>query len=535
MAQQLGLDSAVAVAQRSPERLGGELGGERFRPQRRQGAFVLVVDGNPDTAESADVAIAEHSAIVEPPPRTHVRIGEIGDRKQLASHAEVHDQLSVVIEVEQQELASPPNGLERRADRLSGWRELLGGVAVSLNDRAAAEPGRKLPANRLDLGQLGHGRDDTVRSMASAIGPDPEAFLDVLDAAAVLDELPDVARVEAWASSVLSVWAEAPDAAEIDAEFAAWLAHSIDPRAPKVLLAVSNLLALDPATVEAAKRQVDEPLAWMDGVGPARAGRAWIVTKDDLRSVGIGFEMLDGSEHSLLADVADGALVSLIVGPGPDELFDGSEDLISLDFMPTADAAHAIIAAGAATPVGQWPESGYVNAAIARRRLAELVGAELGGSFASGPPSEAAEKVDDERAELNQWALSVLDVAGVGQGEPGDAHLVEPLDPGATARYPEREREAFEALEWADWLGMVLGLSRCQPGELVEPSMLIDLINRCPEVTSSIPRNDRAYFEWAISMVLPLWGRAGVIDDESKLTATGAAHLVHALRAAWQC
>ena len=368
--------------------------------------------------------------------------------------------------------------------------------------------------------------------MPSAIGPDSEAFLDVLDAAAVLDDLPDLARVEAWASSVLSVWAEAPNAADIDTEFTSWLGTSADPRASKVLVALSNLLHLDATTVEEARRKVEPAPTWLDRVGPAKATRAWTITQGDVSSLGIGFELPDGSEHSILADVVQGQLDSLIVGPGPDELFDGSEDVISLESSSVLDAAQAIVAAGRFTPAEDWPESGYVNAAIARRRLSDVVGSDLGDLFR--PSRDVPADLDGERTELNLWALSVLDGANVGLGEPGDPVLTEPLDPVATATYPGREREAFAALEWADWLGMVVGLSRTHAEDSVQPSMLVDLINRCPEVTSSIPRRDRAYYEWAISMVLPLWRRAGVLDDQHRLSPTGAANLVHALRTAWR-
>ena len=359
-------------------------------------------------------------------------------------------------------------------------------------------------------------------------------FLDVLDSADLLDSLPDVARVEAWASSALSVWAEAPNSSELDAEFVTWLGTSSDSRAPLVVVALSNLLQLDAATVEAARRRVRSVPRWLEGVGPAEPTRAWIVNRGGVASVGIGFTMSDRSEHSLLADVVDGELDSLILGPGPRALFDGSEDLVSPEPVRPAEAARLIVDACRATPLGRWPESGYVNAAVATRRLSGLVGDDLGKVFRPARSGEVQIVVDDDRAELNQWALSVLDGAGVGPGKVGDVVLTHPLDPSATARYPQREREAFGALEWADWLGMVIGLCRSRPGVSVEPSMLVDLINRCPEVTSVIPRSDRAYYEWVISMVLPLWRRGEVIEGEHTLSPDGAPWLVHALRLAWQ-
>lgn len=345
---------------------------------------------------------------------------------------------------------------------------------------------------------------------------DEPTFDAVLDAAEVLEELPDLARSDAWASSVLGIWAEDPEASAIDQHFVGWLRSSADPRAAQVLDVIERMV-----------HPVD---------GPVTATRAWRVEQRGSISVGIGFAADDGSEHSLLVDVVDGELASLIVAPGPDELFDGSEDLIDPEPLDIGHAAEAMVAAWIQLVARRLPppDDVWVNGALARARLRFLVERDVDG-FARpyGIAQTSLPDSDSDRTELNAWALAVLDGGRVGAGVAGDERLLDPLVPARVASYPETEREAFAALEWADWLGVVLGLHRSPAGTIVEPGMLIDWVNRCPEVTSDIPKRDRPYFEWAFSMVIPLWRDAGVVDAENVLSFNGSDNLVYALRQAW--
>lgn len=384
-------------------------------------------------------------------------------------------------------------------------------------------------------------------------------FDDIIEAAAGLADLPDLARVHAWASSVLGVWAEAPDPGAIDQEFVEWLCARDDTRAQLVLAAIDQLLPVSPDVLRAAVAALVDPPAWVGAAGTSRATRAWRVHEDDVVSVGLAFELEDASTHSLLADVVDGELAGLVVAPGPDELFDGSEDLIDPEPISVDDAAHTMVEAWEALASSRslWrPETVFVNGALAARRLGELLGQDLtdlvrpdpvsddeaaagpaaGTAGADGALDAAAEAgaIDAaERAELDAWALAVLDGAGVGVGLAGPDILLDALVPARAADYPAIEREAFSALEWADWLGAVIGLVRADVGTLVEPTLLVDLVNRCPEVTSAIPKRDRPYYEWAFSMVLPLWRAGGVIDGAGALSGEGSAMLVGALRRAW--
>jgi hypothetical protein len=394
-----------------------------------------------------------------------------------------------------------------------------------------------------------------------------DVFAEVLDAGSVLDELDDAARVEAWASSALGVWAEAPDAADHDEAFCTWLAEVADGgdararQARLVRAAVMSLLSAstgsdvaEPADTTAAGdlASIDEPPAWIGHLGTAVPTRAWRVERHGVESVGIGFSSSDGSEHSLLADVVDGEMTALIVAPGPDELFDGSEDLVAPEPLEVAPAAERIVAAWRQlhSRGTETPESLHVNGALARTRLAAISGGRLDDLRApashevpdptSGPLGEVDHDDADDRAETDRWACSVLDGAiGSAPGSLAPASVamadvvLDALIPERIERQPALEREAYGALEWADWLGVVIESVRWGAGTHLDPEAMVDAVNRCPEVTSSIPRSDRSYYAWAFSLVLALWRRAGVVDAEGKLTADGVVALPAALRRAW--
>ncbi len=102
--------------------------------------------------------------------------------------------------------------------------------------------------------------------------------------------------------------------------------------------------------------------------------------------------------------------------------------------------------------------------------------------------------------------------------------LLVPLEPDA--------RQAVLDLEWADWLGAVIGLVREGPGATVDPDALVDHVNRCPEVTSTIPKKDRPRVAWAFAVCTEPWSVLG-LAVEGLLTPFGAAILPAVLDRAW--
>ena len=65
-----------------------------------------------------------------------------------------------------------------------------------------------------------------------------------------------------------------------------------------------------------------------------------------------------------------------------------------------------------------------------------------------------------------------------GHARPGWVEVVQGAIAGLTA-----EREGFLWLEWADWLGVGIGLPRFGADQPVHPAAFVDLINRCPEIS----------------------------------------------------
>jgi hypothetical protein len=101
---------------------------------------------------------------------------------------------------------------------------------------------------------------------------------------------------------------------------------------------------------------------------------------------------------------------------------------------------------------------------------------------------------------------------------------LEPLDPS--------QRDATVVLEWADWLGALIELCREGAGAPVDPSGLVDRVNRCPEVSTSVPDGDRPRLEWAFAVMTEPWGLLGVVDDGA-LSELGAVLIPDAVHIAW--
>jgi len=93
-------------------------------------------------------------------------------------------------------------------------------------------------------------------------------------------------------------------------------------------------------------------------------------------------------------------------------------------------------------------------------------------------------------------------------------------------------REAVAHREWADWIGVVIGLAREGVGASTAPTDLVDLVNRCPEVASTIPKADRPRVEWALAVCTHQWGDLGLTESE-RLTELGAWMIPRMLLEAW--
>ena len=444
----------------------------------------------------------------------------------------MNDEFAVVVESKQQEFAATLGTLEGGTDDLDRGCELRGRVRTRLDDDRADDFGFELATNRFDLGELRH-----AATIASGPVADVRVFTEVVEAAAVLRGLTDVARVEAWGSSALSVWREAPDAAAIDSEFVSWLDAQDSDDARLAGLATAYATGADAGRVAALRSALADPPGWAFHVGTAVAVRAWRIAETWGESVGITYSHSDGSELSLLADIGDGRLGTIVAAPGAEELFDDAEDLVAPETLDVVEAAGAIVAAWrSATAAGlPQPESLLVNLVLAHDRLANTTEVDLADLLIPRTPPEVSDLVDvEEIADSNAWALAIIErTLGAGDTLPADSEVLDPLRQDRHANYPAEEAEAFGALEWADWVGAITGLVRAGVGADAHPAALVDYINRSPDVASSIPKKDRAYFEWAFQHVVALWHRHGLVDDDRRLTTAGHSALPAALRTAW--
>ncbi len=153
-----------------------------------------------------------------------------------------------------------------------------------------------------------------------------------------------------------------------------------------------------------------------------------------------------------------------------------------------------------------------------------------------GARAEFLARLDEGDAD----ARTVLDVGGLSPGEASSdrsqlhlravAAYLRPVD---LSMHPAATQHAILELEWADWLGAIIGLSRSTAGTDVDGTVLVQLINRCPEITTTIPKQDAARIGWAFEQTLYTWAVTGVLDDAGALTEAGRWLLPRAALAAW--
>lgn len=311
-----------------------------------------------------------------------------------------------------------------------------------------------------------------------------------------------------------------------------------------VLCAGLAVLADDP-TAGAARRAFDAMAADAPPVsgrlGRARAVAAWSAQAPFGRSIVIGCGPApDRIDHAVLAEL-DGELLSDLQLSGevaelvdPESIGDPAVEILDLDVTAAAELvgrawrnAHGRVE----------PTAGMLaNQRLARLRLASAVDDdELLPLFAA-----AAVSVDvtrgmspEEIADANAAARSTLRAA---VGAPATDEVEHAWVEVVRATAPvvsQREREALLWLEWADWLGAGIGLLRRRDGGVrLDGTVLVDLVNTCPEVSSSIHGDDRDYAAWAFDVALDHLADAGLVVD-GMLTERGRSTLHPSLLAAW--
>ena len=421
--------------------------------------------------------------------------------------------------------------------------------------------------------------DDDVTELLDEVFTDLEAA----DGACLAELEP--AQVEAWVSSLLAAWRSdlaVADPSLVDREL---LARCVTAASGDAVLICRAVEALAPASNAAAAAAVaslaaagvDAP----DGasIGRAEATEAWVVEplegpgRGSEAAVIVGFIHPNSIEHVVLADLTveangveclvglrlDGPAAGVLPLVDQDAVDDDEDGSPSLPFVVTTLEAmvaarrivDAWLASEASLPEIDQPglDLLLVNQLVVAARLRTTLGANapaflsdidrgqlLGAAGVASELSPPTEELDAETAAANAASLRTLRAAlrshGV-ESAPAEmvdvvASLIAGVVPGLTAD----ETEAVGFLEWADWLGALIGLVRGGAGTEVTPSSLVDLINRCAEISSTIPKADRQYVEFAFSVVLDLWTQADVVSD-GRLTADGHRSLVPAAEQAW--
>jgi len=413
-----------------------------------------------------------------------------------------------------------------------------------------------------------------------------------LEQALGLREL-DAPRAEAWASDLMALASEAADPEDpadavtallVHLDTAGGLAGSIAAMSVRSLLSdpetgIETNRGTDPET----SADIDGLPDWVGALGTSHCDGSWIFTNRRGESAVFRFADDRDATHVISIDLVPGLAESVgEVIVGPIEIIEVAEDPESEVEVTTSDPVElAGRVADAIASTVDVRQSLMINGRLLESRLAGLAGnvvvlptpavdeipdlphfdpddddyaldllrRALGESCtdqatvpeATEPRGRAlaaaaatlrrAAEVDDPQA---QWLAASH--GPVDLDEP-DSHVIlaalaAAIRPHSMAPLDPALREAVDALEWADWLGVVIGLVREGSGASTEPAHLVDLVNRCPEITSTIPKADRAQIEWALARCTDLWHVIGVTDDD-RLTEFGVWVLPLVLASAW--
>ena len=391
---------------------------------------------------------------------------------------------------------------------------------------------------------------------------------ELLENAHVPEGLDEAAQAEAWASGAVAEWVD------LGGDWTGLAGHVSS--AP-LAAALIDWIAGGPVPTAGPD--------WIGDVGRHEPVSAVELTDDagvaEIALI-VGFEAPSGAVHDMSITLLDDAVVDFAIGPAgladaasDDETssllvserpIDGVIDQIAagfrsiererlevnallnlplflhrFDVSPQELPQDEDSASGEQVPVASErdPEDDAYAAGLLRStlRLHDFAVADDWDSFDAPDEVHAAfGQLRDLVAAEDPDALTVLDVAGVSSlASPADAlrSVAAYLAPVDLSAHTGPTRAALLELEWADWLGAVLGLSRSAPGTDVDGDVLVTLINRCPEITTTIPRADAPRIAWAFEQTLFAWAVTGVLDAQGHLTAAGRWLLPRAAIAAW--
>lgn len=431
----------------------------------------------------------------------------------------------------------------------------------------------ELATNRFDFRKLWHcvdrrrnpaqsGLNDRVTNSNRAPS---ELTVELFDrSAVVLDLVP--AQVDAWCSGLWAAW-------ESDAEEHEFVAYCEDQGGAVAALVCASLARLADGDIAAYARRVAEDnhahVTAEDRAEPVSVVEAWRVEGRSSHSIVLGCGADGTSDHAVLLEFDEaGNLVDLLLGGNPHELVHGTtpvpdtetesddsavttseqeeetglENLVVTTLTPSEAVGEAVrVWRTAADTPRAWPSTVRANEHLVRHRL----GAGLPRLSYRSLDLDVQRGLDDgEFAEANAAARSTLRSAlGTSiealliDGESSAAEAAAErawvaVISGALEGLPIEEHEALLFLEWADWLGAGIGMARAGAGTPVDGQALVDFVNRCPEVSTTIDKRDREYVAFAFDIALELVADGGGITD-GKLTEAGHRSLSAAMARAW--
>jgi hypothetical protein len=183
------------------------------------------------------------------------------------------------------------------------------------------------------------------------------------------------------------------------------------------------------------------------------------------------------------------------------------------------------------------PEERAAEDRIAAEVLRSALRRELVAPVPSDALGEAAARLRTA-LETDPDAAVLLEAAGVPDPAALDDRALLVVAAGALVRprslraFTPVARRLVRSLEWADWLGVVVELTREGTGADADPARFVRLVNRCPEVSGGIPKRDAPGVIAAFEQVVFAWDLTGV-TAEGALTPLGAWLLPQAALDAW--
>ncbi len=350
--------------------------------------------------------------------------------------------------------------------------------------------------------------------------PDDDPFDAAVDLVELLppDSL-DAAQIEAWASAVLAI---VDDIAGLIDAVIALPAPGADALLAGIEAVAGPALAGRAHMARRARPAVIAPSPLL-AVGTAQPVDATRVRTADGTVLAVRWTHADDTGHTMLLDI-DGAEVTAIRyadGGVLDAL--AEEEQVGLFEVESValSSVRSELSAALRRPVHADEET-WANAHLARARLLTL-GVDVVPDFIE--PRRVFPGVDPD-PDAASFCVAVLRSA---VGPPADLPAGEQqiavraaarVRPVEVSDATQEEADALLHLEWADWLGAVIGLVRAGPGAFARPIDLVGYVNRCPEVTTTIPKKEADHVAGCFAVATAEWADLALVAD-GRLTDLG--------------